>query len=189
MESQYFMSNGELPSEPLSYSVQELLDCSAQPYNGCHSGSVEGAYDYIVSNGLTSGSDYMYQGSNNPCRRANITAPAAINETGYALIKGTEETLKNAVATIGPVVVKIHVTMNFQLYEKGILDDPDCKSDEQSLNHVMLVIGYGTNNQGQDFWLLKNSFGYLWGLDGYIKMSRNKNNQCGIMTAASFPIL
>lgn len=48
----------------------------------------------------------------------------------------------------------------------------------QKMNHAVLVVGYGTE-RGQDYWLIKNSWGTNWGLNGYIKLARG-SNQCGL---------
>jgi len=39
---------------------------------------------------------------------------------------------------------------------------------------------------GESFWMVKNSWGPLWGMHGYIMMIRNEANNCGIATAPSY---
>lgn len=86
----------------------------------------------------------------------------------------------------GPVVVEVRVdTPAFQEYTEGVLDDSNCSGDV--LNHVLLLVGYGTQN-GKDYWIARNSWGTSWGEKGYIRIVRDKN-MCGISNRFVRPLL
>ncbi|KAL7873636.1 hypothetical protein AOLI_G00127070 [Acnodon oligacanthus] len=184
LEGQTFRKTGYL----VSLSEQQLVDCSRAFGNeGCNGGWMDQAFEYVKENGgLNMEESYPYEAIENVCRFNPTTVEATC--TGFVdIYKGNEEALQEAVATVGPVSVAIDITQpSFKFYQSGVYDEPSCRSID--VDHAVLVVGYGTES-GQNYWLVKNSWGVEWRDEGYIKMSRNKNNQCGIATAASYPLV
>nr|BAN20648.1 cathepsin L [Riptortus pedestris] len=185
LEGQHFRKTNKL----ISLSEQNLVDCS-QKYgnNGCEGGLMDNAFQYVKENhGIDTEKSYPYEGEDEQCRfqRRSIGA----TDTGFMDIpQGDEEALQKAVATVGPVSVAIDAShSSFQLYSSGVYYEPECSSEE--LDHGVLVVGYGTTDEGEDYWLVKNSWGTRWGEDGYIKMARNRDNNCGIASSASYPLV
>ena len=167
-------------------SEQQILDCSSEQGNqGCDGGLMDYTYDYVKQNGIQSEEYYPYTGGGGRCDAGMIKAVAANTVTYTNIPRGDEEALRQAVAK-GPVSAAIDASDNFEKYSGGVLDDESC--DEDDLNYAVLIVGYGTED-GEDYWLVKNSRGPEWGEAGYIRMSRNKDNQCGIASYASFPVL
>lgn len=146
---------------------------------------MDNAFRYIESNkGIDTEESYPYTAKNGFChfKAENVGA----TDTGYVDIPHMQEDkLQEAVATVGPISVAIDAGhKSFQLYREGVYSEPACSSSK--LDHGVLAVGYGTES-GDDYWLVKNSWGTSWGMQGYVMMARNKHNMCGIATQASYP--
>ena len=154
---------------------------------GCKGGSPFYSYLHVsIYGGIETDASYPYEGVDGKCRfnRTNVETTC----DGFGEFYGDEENLKQAVAQIGPISVLVQVKENLQHYDSGIYYIPEWESSK--IMHAMLIVGYGTDNQlKQDYWLLKNSFGSNWGENGYIRMARNRNNNCGIVNQADYPII
>jgi len=190
LEGQYFRKNGKL----VSLSEQQLVDCSRSFGNmGCSGGLMDNGFRYIKSlgtAGLDLESSYSYTASNGSCHASSAAAPApAAAVTGFTDINsGNENDLTNALSTVGPISVAIDAShMSFQFYKSGVYSESACSS--RFLDHGVTAVGFGSDDSGAAFYIVKNSWGETWGEQGYIKMARNANNMCGIATTASYPLL
>ncbi|BFZ24892.1 hypothetical protein BsWGS_27931 [Bradybaena similaris] len=184
VEAQWFKKTGKL----VSLSEQQLMDCSRDyGNNGCHGGIPDFGFQYIIGNGIEEESVYPYEKKEGKCRYDKSKVVANITKC-YA-IRGpirSEEPLKAAVGKMGPVAAGIDSrSETFKFYKGGIYDNPDCSPYDT--DHAVLVVGYGTL-KGQDYWIIKNSWGEEWGEKGFARMTRNKDNQCAIASQASIPV-
>jgi cathepsin L len=69
----------------------------------------------------------------------------------------------------------------WQYYAKGIYTD--CRAGVS--NHGVVLAGMDSTS-----WLIKNSWGYSWGEDGYIRVSRTAPNKaCNVCEWASYPVV
>jgi len=184
MEGAQFISNGKL----ISLSEQNLVDCStAQGNQGCDGGLMDSAFQYVIANkGIDTEASYPYTATGpNTCLFETKDIGCMISSF-TDVTSGSESALQKAVDQ-QPVSVAIDASQSsFQMYSSGVYNEPACSSTQ--LDHGVLAVGYG-DDSGTPYWIVKNSWGTSWGMQGYIWMSRNANNQCGIATAASYPVM
>jgi cathepsin L len=182
-EAASFQKTGKL----VSLSEQNLMDCSTAYGNqGCNGGLMDSAFKYIIANkGIDTEASYPYTAKSGTCHYTAANSGASI--TNYKDVAAKSESALQTAVNMAPVSVAIDASHNsFQLYKSGVYYESACSSS--NLDHGVLAIGYGTDASNVDYWLVKNSWGLSWGTQGYINMSRNKNNNCGIATSASYPL-
>lgn len=180
MEGQHFKSSGTLES----LSEQQLLDC-VHPYeDGCNGGFMDDAFEYATKSGMNAEGAYPYEAVDQSCAYDSNGIVATI--TGYTDVTAySEDALQEAVANVGPISIGIDAShLSFQFYSDGVYTPSTCSS--YSLDHGVAAVGYGTY-QGNDYWMVKNSWGTGWGMSGYIMMARNHDNLCGVASMASYP--
>ena len=171
-------------------SQQELIDCSTTYGNqGCHGGSMNAAFQYIIENGLCTNLSYPYIASEQSCQQSNCKS--IVNITEYQNIMPNSEKILQKATYQQPVSVAIQANKrSFQLYKSGIYSDLNCGTQ---LDHGVLVIGYGYDpNYNMKYWIIKNSWGTNWGENGYIRIQKDIENEkglCGIAMQPSIPII
>jgi cathepsin L len=186
MEGAWFQKTGDL----LSLSEQLCVDCVNGGADTCDAGGeMHDCYLQVISEGGDNlESDYPYEASSgNDCRYDQSKSVTSF--TDYVNITMfDEDALQKAIVDH---VISVGIDASsiwFQLYSSGVYDVPDCKTAWDELDHGVTVVGYDTDpSSGKDYYIVKNSWGIFWGQWGYIWMSRNKQNQCGIATDATYP--
>ncbi|KAG8431595.1 hypothetical protein GDO86_018017, partial [Hymenochirus boettgeri] len=174
LESLYCLKTGEL----LDLSEQQLVDCDNRD-EGCCGGFPLYAMEYLAHHSLMLSKNYEYSEKKHACQYDSDEA-IQLNATKYYILPD-EYTMASGIAQDGPVAVGIGVTEEFMLYNGGIYDG----SCAPSANHAVIIVGYGTlhcndsDDDGEDYWIIKNSWGDSWGEDGFGKIKRNVD-KCSI---------
>lgn len=170
------------------FSEQNLVDCCHEGCAGCSGGLMTQAYKYVIAQQgghFNFESDYQYTALEGTCLFTKYAQVGSISKY-VNIAKGDEDDLAAKIETYGPVAVAIDAShVSLQQYSSGIYDEPDCSP--ANLNHGVGCVGFGSQD-GVKYWIVRNSWGKEWGENGYVKMIW-KNNQCGIASRATLPLV
>jgi KDEL-tailed cysteine endopeptidase len=182
LEGSYQINTGKLES----FSEQQLVDCVTAD-QGCGGGWMIDAFDYTAkAGGIETEADYPYKATNQKC--AFDQSKAVKVNSGFKNVTENSADQLKAAANVQPVSVAIQASaLIFQFYRTGVIK----RWCGAKLDHGVLVVGYDSS-QGSEAFIVKNSWGVVWGKKGYVHIStdgtpNNGAGVCGILAAASIP--
>ncbi|XP_065139191.1 pro-cathepsin H isoform X2 [Paramisgurnus dabryanus] len=183
LESVTAIATGKL----LQLAEQQLVDC-ADAFNnhGCKGGLPSQAFEYIMYNkGLMTEEDYPYTAREGPCKFKPQQAAAFVKDV-VNITRYDEMGMVDALAKYNPVSFAYEVVGDFMHYKDGIYTSTKCHNTTDMVNHAVLAVGYAQEN-GTPYWIVKNSWGTSWGINGYFYIERGKN-MCGLAACSSYPV-
>ncbi|XP_036096441.1 cathepsin O isoform X2 [Molossus molossus] len=166
-----------IKGEPLEdLSAQQVIDCSYNNY-GCNGGSTLSALTWLNKTQvkLVRDSEYPFKAQTGLCRYFS-DSHSGFSIKGYSAhdFSDQEDEMAKVLLTFGPLVGIVDA-VSWQDYLGGIIQH-HCSSGEA--NHAVIITGFDKTGS-TPYWIVRNSWGSSWGVDGYahVKMGRNI---CGI---------
>jgi cathepsin B len=165
-------------------SAQDLVSCDAKNH-GCQGGDLLDAWSYLAHTGIVSQDCLPYTAGNGtvdkcmPGQCASGGDPtkfkcAQTNSTGggdgYNML-GEAADIKNGVYHMGAAETGFTVYSDFMQYKSGVYMHDNTTSNFPLGGHAVKIIGWGTDPIAGDYYLVANSWGTSWGMDGYFKIA------------------
>ncbi|XP_077156146.1 cathepsin O [Paroedura picta] len=162
-------------------SVQQVIDCSYNNH-GCNGGSTNSALSWLNQTHvkLVRDSTYSFKAQTGLCHYFS-SSDFGVSITGYTAFdfSGLEEEMMQMLVKRGPLVAIVDA-LSWQDYLGGIIQY-HCSSREP--NHAVLITGFDTTGS-IPYWIVRNSWGHSWGIDGYAHVKIG-SNVCGISDEVS----
>lgn len=163
-------------SKLIAFSEQYIVDCGSKfsmNLKGCQGGLMTELPLFVNEFGLELRENYPYIGQQLECPFGQETG---YKEMGYIRIPSTKRDVDElsgdeigAKLKESPVLINIMANQLFFNYGGGVDLGKGCR--EAKRIHSVLIIGDGKQD-GEEYWLIRNSFSSNWGEKGYYKLSK-----------------
>ncbi|XP_038709044.1 cathepsin B-like protease 3 isoform X2 [Tripterygium wilfordii] len=179
----------------ISLSVNDLLACCGfMCGDGCNGGYPIRAWRYFVHHGVVTEECDPYfdnTGCSHPGCEPGYPTPKCVRKcvnknqfwrqlkhysiSAYTIHSNPNDIMAEVYKN-GPVEVAFTVYEDFAHYKSGVYKHV---TGGVLGGHAVKLIGWGTSDEGEDYWLLANQWNKGWGDDGYFRIQRG-TNECGI---------
>lgn len=159
-------------AQSFTASAQHALACDKVSSKGCLGGFLVGALDLGRVAGFVDEDCLPYNiSSADTCDAKALKTCKRSFVTDYCVAEGINE-IKNQISTGGPVAALMQVTREFLIYKEGIYDESMSDYKLDGLQAVKIV-GWDEDVNGQEYWIVQNSWGADWGENGFAKVKMN----------------
>jgi cathepsin X len=194
LADRFNIMNKDLAASPTALSAQAIVNCRAG--GSCQGGNPGGVYEFAYKQGIPDSSCEQYVAHNldaSTCHDIDLCKdctwpPCPVGETcqdkcwaveykhhyvsHYYSLSGASK-MKAEIFKNGPISCGIEVTDKFEKYDgKGIYSEYKLFP---MINHEISVVGYGVTDDGQEYWIGRNSWGTYWGDNGFFYMAAGKH--------------
>tara|TARA_R110001592_G_scaffold57253_3_gene174016 strand:+ start:628 stop:1824 length:1197 start_codon:yes stop_codon:yes gene_type:complete len=154
-------SHALINKEKLDLSEQSFVNC-VDNSGGCSGGWYDFAYNWLLENDaeVSLEGETPYQKIQNTCTLSDGKSNVKISNYNFIEGNPSTEEVKNLLVRHGAMAVALDANTNdFLNYKSGVINTMNTKP-----THAVTLIGWDDDKQA---WLIKNSWGTYWGLDGY----------------------
>lgn len=130
---------------------------------------IDGELDFCGLSGAVPEANFPYAAADLACIACPYVSPRPYAISSWAVVGSEHSTatvsqIKQAIFDHGPVTASVHVNDAFHAYEDGVFNA--CVDGE--INHSIVLAGWDDSLGTEGVWILRNSWGSDWGMDGYM---------------------
>lgn len=183
MEINYNIKNKENQLQDY-LSTQYSVDCD-HGNSGCHGGWYTNSFKFYRNKGAVWEKSYPYTAKEGECQPPSDKdrSPAIISKYNTSNWPDALHQLLDE----GAVAIAVGVDSKWMSYKSGVYDLPCI----EKINHAVILVGYGFDENNEGYWIVRNSWGTTWGESGYIRIKDDYYNQnsCNVGNYGFQPVM